>query len=56
MFVYYVSRYGGLGGWGPLLYTWLDVECVQGCVSMSVRVVVIYVYGAGGVVVWGCYV
>ncbi len=39
-----------------MLSVWLDVECVQGCVNMGVCVIEIYVYGAYGVVIWGCYV
>jgi hypothetical protein len=56
MFVNYVSRYGGLGGRGPLLSVSLDEECVHGCVSMGVCVSEIYVYGADVVVVRCCFV
>ena len=49
----YLGMEGWLGG-GPLLPVWLEVECVQGCVNMGVCVIVIYVYGADGVVVLGC--
>ena len=53
------TMYLGMGvrmGGGPLLSAWLGVECVHGCVSMSMCVIGIYVYGADGVVAWGCYV
>ena len=37
-----------------MLFVWLDVGCDQGCVNMGVCVIEIYVYGAYGVVFWGC--
>ena len=54
MFVNYVSRHRGVGGRGPMLSVWLDVGCSQGCVSIGVCVIEIYVYGAYGMVFWGC--
>ena len=55
LFTMYLGMEVRVGG-GPFLSAWLDVECVQGCVSMRMCVIGIYVYGTDGVVAWGCYV